>query len=129
VEQKVERRVELHAAPATVWRALTQGPELSSWFGARVDLEPRLGGRAVFTWPDGRARDATVEVFDPERQLVLRWLPFERDADGATRVMAPGYIRFLLDAVGDGSVLSVSESLAEGTEPSTSKVLSRTRAS
>jgi uncharacterized protein YndB with AHSA1/START domain len=109
--QKVERRVELQAGAAAVWRALTRNAELSVWFGAQVELEPRSGGRAVFLWPDGRRRDARVEVFDPERQLLLRWFPFERQEDGATESKAPGYIRFVLEPHDEETVLTVTEAL------------------
>ncbi len=105
------RRVELPAGSGAVWQALTRSAELSAWFGARVELEPRAGGRATFQWPDGRRRDARVEVFDHERQLLLRWFPFERGSDGATRVQAPGYLRFVLQSQGDHTALTVTESL------------------
>ena len=107
----MERRVELPANTAAVWRALTQGSELSGWFGAVVELDARSGGRVTFLWPDGRAREARIEVFDPQRQLLLRWLPFERDAEGAIQSQPPGYIRFVLEPRGDGTLLSVTEAL------------------
>lgn len=107
----VERRVELAAVPAAVWQALTRGAELSAWFGAHVDMEARPGGRATFRWPDGRQRDARVEVFDGERQLLLRWLPFERSVDGTTNVKPPGHIRFVLEPLGDRTALTVTETL------------------
>jgi uncharacterized protein YndB with AHSA1/START domain len=107
----VERRVELAATPAAVWQALTRGAELSAWFGARVEIDARPGGRATFHWPDGRHRDARVEVFDDQRQLLLRWLPFERAADGASRVKAPGHIRFVLEPLGGRTALTVTETL------------------
>jgi uncharacterized protein YndB with AHSA1/START domain len=109
--QKVEREAELSPAVEAVWQALTSGAELSVWFGARVELEPRSGGRATFLWPDGKRRDARVEVFDPPRQLLLRWLPFERDASGATGSKAPGYIRFVVEPRGEGTLLRVTEAL------------------
>ncbi len=107
----MERRVELPAGARAVWQALTRGAELSAWFGARVELEPRPGGRAKFMWPDGRHRDARVEVVDQERQLLLRWFPFERGADGATHAKPPGHLRFVLQSQGDRTVLTVTESL------------------
>jgi prepilin-type processing-associated H-X9-DG protein len=107
----VERQVELPAAPSVVWRMLTSGAELSAWFGAKVELDPRPGGRANFLFPDGRQRDARVEVFDPERHLLLRWLPFERSPAGTTESRPPGQIRFVLAAEGDRTLLTVTEML------------------
>ncbi|HET7727420.1 MAG TPA: SRPBCC domain-containing protein [Candidatus Limnocylindrales bacterium] len=69
----IERRLELHAAPERVWRALTDPDELSAWFGQRAHLEPRAGGDAWFEW-DGHGRfNARVEVFEPPRRLHFRW--------------------------------------------------------
>jgi uncharacterized protein YndB with AHSA1/START domain len=107
--QTVERTVELPAPTGAVWQALTRGEELSAWFGARVELDPRSGGHATFLFPDGRRRDATVEVFDPERQLLLRWLPFERRADGKTAVRPAGHMRFTLEPHESRTLLKVIE--------------------
>jgi uncharacterized protein YndB with AHSA1/START domain len=109
--QIVERHVELPAAPPAVWQALTRGAELSAWFGAEVEMEARRGGRASFRWPDGRQREGRVEVFDVERQLLLRWLPFERAADGTTGVTPPGHIRFVLEPDEGRTLLTVTETL------------------
>lgn len=111
MDQAVERRVELTAQPAVVWQALTQGAQLSGWFGASVELEARPGGRATFGWPDGRQREARVEVFDPERQLLLRWLPFERDARGQTRPLPAGNMRFVLESRDGHTLLTVTETV------------------
>jgi uncharacterized protein YndB with AHSA1/START domain len=108
--QTVERQIELPAPPGTVWQALTRGEELSAWFGARVELDARPGGTATFRFSDGRQCDARVEVFDPQRQLLLRWLPFERRVDGATAVPA-GHMRFVLEPRGDHTLLAVTETL------------------
>ena len=112
--QTVERQVELPAARSVVWRMLTSGAELSAWFGAQVEIDPRPGGRASFLFSDGRQRDARVEVFDPERHLLLRWLPFERSPAGATESRPPGQIRFVLAADGDRTLLTVTETLYGG---------------
>jgi uncharacterized protein YndB with AHSA1/START domain len=109
--QVVERHVELPAALTTVWQALTRGAELSAWFGADVEMDARRGGRASFLWPDGRQREARIDVFDVERQLLLRWLPFERGADGTTGVTPPGHIRFVLEPHEGRTLLTVTETL------------------
>ena len=109
--RKVERHVELPVEPAAVWQTLTRGAELSAWFGAHVEMEARRGGRASFRWPDGRQREARVDVFDVERQLLLRWLPFERGADGTSSVTPPGHIRFVLEAHEGRTLLTVTETL------------------
>ena len=103
------------ARPERVWRAFVSDAELSEWFGARVAMEARPGGRATFSWPDGRQRVAVIEAFEPRRLLVLRWLPFERD-HGLTRPSVPGIVRFVLEPATEGTRISVTEERLGATE-------------
>jgi uncharacterized protein YndB with AHSA1/START domain len=101
----------LPASPAEVWDALTDGEHVSRWFGAEVEMAPRLGGQVRFRWPDGAERGAVIEALEPERLLVLRWLPFERNAEGRTRRRPGTTVRFTLGPRGEGSLLVVEETL------------------
>jgi hypothetical protein len=77
----------------------------------------RSGSRVTFTWSDGRRRAAVVEALDPQRLLVLRWLPFEQDAEGLTRPCDPSTMRFVLDPHVDGTRLRVTEEAPEHLDP------------
>ena len=99
----------LAAAPELVWEALTTSPQLSEWFGARVEMEPRRGGRVLFRFPGGEVRRAVVEVFEPPRVLVLRWLPFA-EKEGRVAPARMGRIDFRLDPDGPSTRLTVVES-------------------
>jgi uncharacterized protein YndB with AHSA1/START domain len=110
VDDEITRQVTLARPPARIWHALTAADQLSAWFGAEVEIDPRPRGRITFRWPGGRVRDAVIEVAEPPRLLVLRWLPFERDRRGQARQVAAGRISFVLEAAGTGSRLTVKES-------------------
>jgi len=104
----IERRLELHAAPERVWRALTDPAELSAWFGQRAYVEPRAGGDAWFEW-DGHERfNARVEVFEPPRRFHFRW----GDRGGAPLdVAASTLVEFDLEpAPWGGTILHLRES-------------------
>jgi uncharacterized protein YndB with AHSA1/START domain len=105
---RVERSVLLPAAPALVWESLTNEGDLSSWFGAEVQMDVRPRGRATFRWPDGLERGAVLEEIDPGRRLAFRWLPFAW-IDGQTRPVPPGRVEFLLEEEGEGTKLTVTE--------------------
>jgi uncharacterized protein YndB with AHSA1/START domain len=107
----VAREILLHASPGEVWEALTNGRQVSEWFGAEVEMTARLGGRVRFRFPDGRERGAVIEAFDTERLLVLRWMPFETDARGRTRTRPSTNVRFTLGLRDDCTLLSVQETL------------------
>jgi activator of Hsp90 ATPase-like protein len=61
---QIEREVLLPASPAEVWKALTDGGQVSEWFGAKVEMEPKRGGRVRFRFPDGSERSAVIETFE-----------------------------------------------------------------
>jgi uncharacterized protein YndB with AHSA1/START domain len=108
----IRREVVLPASPAEVWVALTDGEDVSRWFGAEVEMVPRLGVQVRFRWPNGVERGAVIEALEPERLLVLRWLPFYRDAEGRTRRRPGTTVRFTLGPCDEGTVLVVEETLA-----------------
>ncbi len=102
---RVERSVVLPAPPGDVWPALVDGNRLASWFGGRVELDGRPGGRVLLADEDGE-RWGTVEAFDPGRALVLRlW----RQAG----TLAGTRLEFILEAAEDGTRLTVVESTIE----------------
>ena len=105
----VAREILLPATPTEVWEALTDGSRVSEWFGAEVEMSARLGGRVRFRWGDGRERSAVIETYEPERLLVLRWLPFELDAGGKTRTRPTTTVRFTVGPREKGTLLEVQE--------------------
>jgi uncharacterized protein YndB with AHSA1/START domain len=107
----IRRQIVLPASPAEVWVALTDGNDVSRWFGAEVEIAPRLGGQVRFRWPDGVERGAVIEALEPDRLLVLRWLPFYRDAEGRTRRRPATTLRFTLAPRDEGTMLVVEETL------------------
>lgn len=109
-EQIVEKEVFLPASTDEVWAALTVSDRLAAWFGAEAWLELRSGGRATFRWPNGTTRYAAVEIVEPSRLLILRWLPFVVDAHGSKSTVPATKLRFQLSATSKGTRLQVTES-------------------
>jgi uncharacterized protein YndB with AHSA1/START domain len=104
----IERELLLSVSSQRVWSALTDGEQLSSWFGARVVVDARAGGSATFRWPDGTERDATVEEVVPLHRLAFRWAPFQRTPVGA-RVVPANRVEFTLEEVEEGTLLRITE--------------------
>jgi uncharacterized protein YndB with AHSA1/START domain len=64
------------ATPDKVWQALTD-PAFSKqyFFGFAVDVEPKIGGRFLLHYPDGRVHArGEVVVWDPPRRFASTWL-------------------------------------------------------
>jgi uncharacterized protein YndB with AHSA1/START domain len=74
-----------------VWKAVTDADQLNLWFMPVTEIEPRLGGRCLFSW-GGRRQDGhegEVLVFDPPGRV-------RYGTDG-------GAIEFLLEPTADGT--------------------------
>ena len=100
----VRREIELEAAPADVWDALTRPELLEQWFEAEVELDPRPGGAGRFVEAGGERRSARVDDVDEGRRLAFTWWPDDPRGEPASRV------EFVLTPTPDGTRVVVTES-------------------
>lgn len=107
---RIERETSVPMPAEEVWPAVSSAEELSAWFGADVELDARPWGRAVFRWPDGSERGATVEEVEPPHKLVFRWLPFARSADGSVVDLPQTRVEIVLEPDGEDTIVRVVES-------------------
>jgi uncharacterized protein YndB with AHSA1/START domain len=89
----VTRSVDLEAAPAEVWDALTEETLLREWLADEVELEPEPGGEIVCRYADGEERRGEVELVEEAERLAWSW--WREDGEGPSRV------ELVLDAVAD----------------------------
>jgi uncharacterized protein YndB with AHSA1/START domain len=103
-ETAVRREIELDAAPADVWDALTRPELLEHWFEAEVELDPRPGGAGRFIGADGEHRIARVDDVDEGRRLAFTWWPDDDGDDPVSKV------EFVLTPTPAGTRVVVTES-------------------
>jgi uncharacterized protein YndB with AHSA1/START domain len=96
----VTRSVLLPASPAEVWEALTEESALCEWLAAEVEIEPHEGGELVCRYEGGEERRGEVELVEEAERLAFEW---RRDGESPSRV------EFLVDAVAEGTRLTVIE--------------------
>lgn len=82
--ERTERfHVDIDATPADVWRMLTTGEGLASWFGTRARIDLRVGGDVEVGWgPDegpGDSIASRITALDPQRRLRLAYLADGRE--------------------------------------------------
>jgi uncharacterized protein YndB with AHSA1/START domain len=128
-EPGVTRSVDLDAAPAEVWDALTEEALLSEWLADEVELEAEPGGEIVCRYADGEERRGEVELVEEAERLAWSWWRAEDEG--------PSRVELVLDAVADGTRLTVIETaplraagplLAAGTwEPSLARLRAAVR--
>jgi len=102
--ERVSRSVELDAAPAAVWGALTEEALLAKWLADEVELDAEPGGEIVCRYADGEERRGEVELVEEAERLAWSW---HREGGGTSRV------ELVLDAVAAGTRLTVIETVFE----------------
>ena len=102
----VRREVVLPATREEAWVALTRSEQLSAWFEADVEIDPRPRGGITARSPDGTTRVGTVMAVNAPYRLVLVW---EEGEDGRGRVVEASRVEFTLESVDEGTRLTVIE--------------------
>jgi uncharacterized protein YndB with AHSA1/START domain len=135
VADKIEKRVTLRAPVARVWRAIADAREFGSWFGfefdgdfaagktvrgtfqgeldeaALVEHQKALGLRpSKVKRPPPNATFCTVVRVEPESYLSFRWIPYGIDADIDPANEPTTLVEFRLEAVAEGTLLTIVES-------------------
>jgi uncharacterized protein YndB with AHSA1/START domain len=111
---RIEKRVELKAPVARVWRALTDYREFGEWF--RVKIEgPFVAGevsRGHITYPgyEHLKWEAVVKAIEPERLFSFTWHPYAVDPKMDYSQEPQTLVEFRLEKTAEGTLLTVTES-------------------
>ncbi len=111
---RIEKKIELNAAPSRVWRALTDHKEFGQWF--RVNLEgpfvPGKTTRGRITYPgyEHVVMEVVVQKLEPERIFSYLWHPHAVDPKMDYSKEAPTLVEFRLEKTAKGTLLHVTES-------------------
>ncbi len=65
-----ENEIEIAAPPADVWRALSEGEELTRWFAVAAEVVPGEGGCWKVSWDESPVAElGRIDVWQPGRRL------------------------------------------------------------
>lgn len=74
IERKIERELIIAAEPETVWRALTEGDEITRWFAPSAESVPGPNGVIRLRWnTDQSFDDCEIIEWDPQARLTIGW--------------------------------------------------------
>jgi uncharacterized protein YndB with AHSA1/START domain len=82
-----EHEIVIDAPLEAVWKAISDGEELTRWFVQEATVEPRVGGTLTFSWDGEEKGQNRIDAWEPNRKLRLTSMPFEMGAatyDGTT---------------------------------------------
>ncbi len=114
MDDRIEKRIELKAPVARVWRALTDYREFGEWF--RVKLEgpfvPGKVSRGQVTHPgyEHLQWEAVVQKMEPEKIFSFTWHPYAVDPKADYSKETPTLVEFRLEKTQAGTLLVVTES-------------------
>jgi uncharacterized protein YndB with AHSA1/START domain len=110
----IEKRIELKADVATVWRALTDHREFGQWFGVKLDgpFAPGEVVRGHITYPgyEHHRWEATVQKMESERLFSFTWHPYAIDPAIDYTQEPLTLVEFSLEPKDGSTVLVVTES-------------------
>jgi uncharacterized protein YndB with AHSA1/START domain len=111
---RIEKRVDLKAPLARVWRAITDYQEFGQWF--RVSLEgPFIAGKTTtgrITYPgyEHLIMKVNVEKIEPQRLFSFHWHPYAVDPSVDYSKEPSTLVEFKLEPIAGGTRLVVVES-------------------
>jgi len=111
---RIEKRIELRAPVARVWRALTNHEEFGQWFGVRLErpFAPGAKTRGTITHPgyEHLTMELSVQTVESERRFSFHWHPYAIDPKVDYSKEPPTLVEFVLEKTPTGTLLTVTES-------------------
>jgi uncharacterized protein YndB with AHSA1/START domain len=111
---RIEKRVEMKAPIARVWRALTDYREFSEWFGVKLEsaFAPGKTSAGQVTYPgfEHVRLELVVQKMEPERLFSYTWHPYAVDMKADYSKETPTLVEFRLEKIPAGTLLVVTES-------------------
>jgi uncharacterized protein YndB with AHSA1/START domain len=114
MNDRIEKRIELKAPVARVWRALTDYREFGDWFGVKLDgpFVPGQIARGQLLYPgyEHIRWEATVQKMEHERLFSFTWHPYPVDPKMDYSKEPPTLVEFSLEKTASGTLLLLTES-------------------
>jgi uncharacterized protein YndB with AHSA1/START domain len=115
MQGRIEKRIQLNAAPAGVWQALSDAREFGQWFRAEVSGELRegavVGCRSLYPGTEHMRWEMRILALEEGRRIVWEWPAFDPVAfPGDPAVDAKLRVEILLEPVEGGMLLTPIES-------------------
>ena len=111
---RIEKRIQLGAPRARVWRALTQASEFGAWFGMKlagpIEAGATLHGKLTVPGYDHLTVEMRVERVEPERLFSYRWHPYALDSKVDYSKEPMTLVEFRLADADGGTELTLIES-------------------
>ena len=105
--------IEINAPIEAVWKALTDGEELTRWFSDEAKVEPGRAGTIWVAFGEGESRmdgAKRIDAWEPGKRLVLTSLPTGTQAARMASLDSPIVEEYTLESRGGKTVLKLVHS-------------------
>ena len=110
----IEKRIELKAPVARVWRAISNSREFGEWFRVRFDgpFVPGQIARGKLLYPgfENVKFEMRIRQMQPEKLFSYTWHPYAVDPKADYSQETPTLVEFILEEIAAGTLLTVKES-------------------
>jgi uncharacterized protein YndB with AHSA1/START domain len=111
---RIEKRIELRAPRARVWRAIANANEFGAWFGMKLEEAFAAGatirGRLTIPGYDHLTLEMQIERIEPERYFSYRWHPYAIDPNVDYSTEPTTLVEFQLEEIAGGTAVTIVES-------------------
>jgi uncharacterized protein YndB with AHSA1/START domain len=105
-----QHEIVIDAPVEAVWKAITDGDELTRWFVEAAKVEPGVGGSFRVSWDDTLPENGNrIEVWEPNRTLRVALQPMDMGA-AKTDITAPIVEEYTIERRDGKTVLRLVES-------------------
>jgi uncharacterized protein YndB with AHSA1/START domain len=113
MNNRIEKRIELKAPLARVWRAISDYREFGAWFKVNIEAPFVAGqparGRITHPGYEHVVWQVVVQEIEPERLFSFTWHPYGIDPKVDYSREVPTLVEFRLAAIPGGTLLIVTE--------------------
>lgn len=108
---RIEREIEIKAAPAKVWDALTDYKKFGQWFGVRLD-GPFIVGKTTTGINNYKELKMAymIQKIEPKTFFSYKWTPYPIDSERDYSQEDPTLVEFTLSETDKGTKVVVVES-------------------
>jgi uncharacterized protein YndB with AHSA1/START domain len=111
---RIEKRFEVHAPRARVWRAIADATAFGTWFGMKLEGDFAAGttirGRLTIPKYDHLTLEMQIERIEPEHYFAYRWHPYATDPTVDYSTEPTTLVEFRLEEIADGTAVTIVES-------------------
>ncbi|HYC32491.1 MAG TPA: SRPBCC family protein [Gemmatimonadales bacterium] len=111
---RIEKRFEVKARRARVWRAISSADEFGAWFGMKLDRPFAPGttvvGHLTLKGYEHVALEMRIERVEPEGYFSYRWHPYAVDPSVDYSAEPMTLVEFRLEEIPGGTAVAITES-------------------